>query len=116
MKFCYACIGRAGGRYTAVEPYPKSLHNRPTVTPDWVLGPAILGRKSLWPPPFDLDDNPEIRPWTSTWFKTVQTLLQSALLRTHPLRLMPGGLALVPEGLKMLKRKEVSGQKLVYNI
>ncbi|KAE8163276.1 chaperonin 10-like protein [Aspergillus tamarii] len=44
MAFCYQCLGRSGGKYTALEPYPAFLHTRPTVKPDWVLGPTLLGK------------------------------------------------------------------------
>jgi len=43
MQFCYKCLGRTGGKYTALEPYPDFLHDRPrTVVPDWVLGPTVV--------------------------------------------------------------------------
>jgi hypothetical protein len=35
-------------------------------------------------------------------------------VRTHPIKEMEGGLEGIIQGLDMLKKKEVSGQKLVY--
>ena len=116
MKFCYACIGRTGGSYTAVEPYPEGLHTRPTVRPDWVLGPAILGKRCCWPAPFELPENAGIREWTREWFGMIQQLISDGKLRSHPLRVMTDGLNDVIPGLEMLRKKLVSGEKLICRI
>jgi NADPH:quinone reductase-like Zn-dependent oxidoreductase len=117
MQFCYACLGRAGGKYTALEPYPNFLHTRPkTVTPDWVLGPVVLGKKLGWPEPFNKEGDGATREFAIEWFKTAQQLLDEGKLRAHPIRLMDGGLENVAEGLELLKKKQVSGQKLIYRV
>jgi hypothetical protein len=117
MQFCYKCLGRAGGRYTALEPYPSSLHTRPkTVTPDWVLGPVVLGKKLGWPEPFNKDGDPAAREFAVGWFATAQRLLNEGKLKPHPIRVMEGGLQDVTEGLELLKKKQVSGQKLIYSL
>lgn len=52
MEFCYKCIGRLGGRFTALEPPPRHIQTRPrTVTVDWVLGPTLSGKSIGWPAP-----------------------------------------------------------------
>jgi hypothetical protein len=117
MQLCYKCLGRAGGRYTALEPYPSFLHTRPkTVQPDWVLGPVVLGKKLGWPEPFDKEGDPAAREFAVSWFATAQRLLDERKLRPHPIRVMDGGLQNVIEGLRLLKKKEVSGQKLIYSL
>lgn len=116
MKFCYACIGRAGGSYTAVEPYPEGLHTRSTVRPDWVLGPAVLGKTCRWPAPFELEENASIKEWTREWFGIIQQLVTDGRLRSHPLRIMPQGMDDIIKGLEMLRKKLVSGEKLVCRI
>jgi hypothetical protein len=116
MQLCYASIGRPGGRYTALEPYPKFLHTRPSVKPDWVLGPSIMGKPIGWPPPFERDANEELREFGVKWCKTIQQLLDNGKLKSHPLRLMPGGLAGVPDGVELLRKKQISGAKLVYTV
>ena len=117
MQFCYACLGRSGGKYTALEPYPDFLHTRPkTVTPDWVLGPVVLGKKLGWPEPFNKEGDAAAREFAIEWFATAQQLLDEGKLRTHPLRVMSGGLENVTEGLDLLKKKQVSGQKLIYTV
>ncbi|PVH89277.1 zinc-binding dehydrogenase family oxidoreductase [Cadophora sp. DSE1049] len=116
MRFCYKAIGRAGGKYTALEPFAQSLHTRPTVQPDWVLGPTLLGKPIGWSPPFERQANPKMREFTLDWFKTVQNLLDEGKLRTHPVRILTGGFEAALEGLDLLREKKVSGQKLVCRI
>ncbi|KAH7310211.1 putative zinc-binding dehydrogenase family oxidoreductase [Rhexocercosporidium sp. MPI-PUGE-AT-0058] len=116
MKFCYACIGRSGGKYTALEPYAEFLHTRPTVKPDWVLGPTLLGKEIGWGPPFKQPGNPEVRDFAIMWFKTAQELLDAGKIKLHPLKSMPGGFQGVLDGMSLLRNKQISGEKLVYRV
>jgi hypothetical protein len=117
MQFCYKCLGRAGGKYTALEPYPEFLHDRPrTVAPDWVLGPTVWGKKIGWPEPFAREADESYRNFGIEWFATLQRLLDEGKLKTHPIRSMSGGLNGVFEGLELIRKKQVSGQKLIYSV
>ncbi|OLN95722.1 Enoyl reductase LovC 2 [Colletotrichum chlorophyti] len=116
MTFCYACLGRTGGKYTRLEPFPDVLHSRKqTVTPDWVLGPTMHGKPINWPPPFERDADVEVRDFAGKWFATAQRLLDGGKLRPHPIKAMDGFPAIL-EGLKTLESKTVSGQKLVVRL
>lgn len=117
MEFCYQCIGRSGGRMTTLEPPPSYIHTRPkSVFLDWVLGPALHGKAIGWPAPMGREANPALREFAKTWFTTVQQLLDEGNLRSHPLKVMEGGLSAVFEGTEMLKKHAVSGQKLIYRM
>jgi hypothetical protein len=117
MEFCYQCVGRSGGKLTTLEPPPKYLTGRAkTVDVDWVLGPVLHGKAIGWPAPMARDPAPELRYFAKTWFTTVQQLLDAGKLKSHPIRLMDGGLPAVLDGLKLLRDKQVSGQKLIYRI
>lgn len=116
MEFCYKCIGRTGGRYTALEPFPEGLDNRPTVRADWVFGPAAIGKKIALPPPLAREENPAIRDWTLEWFRNIQSLTDTGKVRLHPLKMIDGGFEGILQGLDLLKRKQVSAQKLVVKI
>ncbi|UNI18201.1 hypothetical protein JDV02_004483 [Purpureocillium takamizusanense] len=119
MQFCYACIGRQGGKYTALEPYPEFLHTRPNaaVVPDWVPGPAVFGKRLGWPEPsFARVPSDEQRAFVIEWFAIAQELLDGGKLKPHPLRLLPGGLDGVLHGLEQLRLKRVSGEKLVCRV
>jgi NADPH:quinone reductase-like Zn-dependent oxidoreductase len=114
MEFCYKCLGRTGGKYTALEPYAEFLHTRPrTVRPEWVLGPSVLGEAVGWPEPFTRESDQELRKFGLDWFKTVQELLNDGRITPHPVKLLEGGFDGVAEGLELLRQKQVSGQKLV---
>ena len=114
MEFCYQCLGRTGGKYTALEPYAEFLHTRPrTVVPDWVLGPAVLGQAMGWPEPFTREADEELREFGVDWFNTVQRLLDEGTIKTHPVKVVNGGFDGVADGLELLRQKQVSGQKLV---
>lgn len=61
MELCYQCIGRLGGRFTALEPPPRHIQTRPrTVVVDWVLGPSLSGKPIGWPAPSK--QNPRLSP------------------------------------------------------
>lgn len=116
MQFCYKCLGRTGGKYTALEPFPDFLHTRPkTVKPDWVLGPSLWGKKIGWPEPFAREPNEEYRKFGIEWFQTVQWLLDEGKLKTHPIKVGNTGLEGVLDGLELLKKKQISGQKLIFS-
>jgi hypothetical protein len=42
--------------------------------------------------------------------------LDEGKMRPHPVRLVNGGFDGVPEGLELLRKKQVSGQKLVCSL
>lgn len=59
---------------------------------------------------------PADRVHSAEFWKLAEELLARGKLQTHPVRVLPGGLAGVAEGLKMQKEWRVSGEKLVYVI
>jgi NADPH:quinone reductase-like Zn-dependent oxidoreductase len=121
MEFCYRVLGRAGGRYTTLEPYPDSLSiiqtRKRRVKPEWIMGPALLGKKIGWKPPYDIDPDPELRVFGKEWFLCAQQLLDRGEIKPHPVRIgEKQGFGAVLDGLEILKAKAVSGQKLVYYV
>ncbi|KAI0009476.1 GroES-like protein [Xylariaceae sp. FL0662B] len=117
MVFCYSAIGRAGGRYTALEPYPEHLHTRKRVKPEWILGPALLGKKIGWKKPYNIEANPRLRVFGRNWFLCVQHMLDRGELRTHPVRVGEKvGFEGILDGLELIRKKAVSGEKLVYRV
>lgn len=76
----------------------------------------MLGKKLGWPAPFDVEADMAAKEFAVGWFMTAQKLLDEGKLRTHPLRIMDGGLGDVTEGLELLRKKQVSGQKLIYRV
>jgi NADPH:quinone reductase-like Zn-dependent oxidoreductase len=118
MEFCYACIGRAGGRYTALHPFSSRIAaSRPTVKADWVFQPALFGRDVAWPAPFGRPGDPELRVFAKRFYRLAEELLEKGQLRPHPVSLVssdgfPGVIAAVDR----LREGGVSGAKLVCRI
>ncbi|KZF23889.1 putative zinc-binding dehydrogenase family oxidoreductase [Xylona heveae TC161] len=117
MQICYAALGRAGGRYTALDPYPETVAGtRKIVKADWVLGPIMLGRDIGWPAPHGRPADQDMYAFGVKWRKTVQELLDQGLIREHPLFVQSGGLAGVLQGMEAIRAKKISGKKLVYKM
>ncbi|KAH6627322.1 chaperonin 10-like protein [Chaetomium tenue] len=117
MQYCYAAIGRAGGRYTTLEPYPEQLHTRKRIKPDWILGPALLGKNVNWKAPYTIKARPELRLFARDWFMCAQRLLNNGDLEPHPARVGEKvGFGAILEGVDILRKGTVSGEKLVYHI
>ncbi|KAF4541987.1 alcohol dehydrogenase [Lasiodiplodia theobromae] len=116
MKLCYAAIGRAGGSYTALDPFPETQRTRKAITPDWILATQVTGNACSWPAPYGRDGSPELRAWANTFFEQVQKALNERRIRGHPAKVSPDGFAGVLEGVGIIRRGEVSGQKLVYSV
>ncbi|EEA21216.1 hypothetical protein TMatcc_009383 [Talaromyces marneffei ATCC 18224] len=114
MKFCYAAIGRAGGYYTALNPYNDRLATRKVITPDWVLATRIAGDGSSWPAPYACDPEPRLRDLAGPLFERIQKLLNEGKIKPHAIKLEPGGLPGVLDGVHTLRNGGVSGHKLVY--
>ncbi|PVH72804.1 hypothetical protein DL98DRAFT_609476 [Cadophora sp. DSE1049] len=117
MTICYESIGRSGGRYTALEPFPTHLTStRKTVVANWVLGPSILRTKIGWPAPFGREGDPSLRVFGKKWFQTAQRLLDEGKIKPHPVRVHDTGFEGVFNGLELLRKKMVSREKLIYNL
>ncbi|KAM7184233.1 GroES (chaperonin 10)-like protein [Rhypophila sp. PSN 637] len=120
LNFCYAALGRAGGRYTSLEPYPedqpRNMRSR-RVKADWVLGAAVLGREVGWREPYHIVPDPELRKFGMEWMAYAQGMLDRGDIRPHPVRIgKEKGLEQVLGGIELLRKKRVSGEKLVYKI
>ena len=117
MQICYAALGRAGGRYTALDPYPLAVAaTRKMVKADWVLGPTMLGKDIGWPAPHGRPTDPDAHEFAVKWTGTVQELLNQGLIREHLLLVQLGGLERVLDGIEALRAKKISGKKLVYKM
>ncbi|KAJ5642146.1 alcohol dehydrogenase [Penicillium lividum] len=116
MRFCYAAMGRAGGKYVALNPFSEHLHNRKVIEPDWILATRINGEGSSWPPPFQCPDDFSILDVSLPLYEVFQRLLDDGKLRPHTVKLEAGGLGGIPEGVQKIRSGEISGVKLVYSL
>lgn len=119
---CEAAIGRGGGRYVGLEAVPDDVTSGKTglrtrsVRWTWVLGVSLVGRGEALEEPYRFGFSQERRDWGAHWFKTVQQLVDGGHLKPHPPMVMEGGLAAVPQGVRMMEQGQVKGEKLVYMI
>jgi hypothetical protein len=116
MQLCYAAMGRAGGRYCALEAYADELCTRKVVKPELVMGMSILGRQVALDHGYGSEADAETRAFGIEWYREMQDLLDAGKLKTHPVKILPGRYDGIMEGLQMLKAKQVSGEKLVVKL
>lgn len=116
-ELCYAALGRAGGRYVALDPYSDSVTaTRGIVRPDWVFGLEPLGDEIAWPSPHSRKPNTIAQSFLEVWNPTMQSLVSRGLIRFHPQVVRDTGLAGALEGLEDIRSKKVSGKKLIYTL
>ena len=112
-QLCYTALGRAGGRYVAVEPFRESIAQTraSTVQPSWFNVMTIWGRKVVLGGEFGREASPEDRA-----FAAVQTIMDRGAVSTHPVKVMPGSFGGVVQGVSRIRSQPPSGYKLVYPI
>ncbi|KLU92794.1 hypothetical protein MAPG_11779 [Magnaporthiopsis poae ATCC 64411] len=114
---CYAAIGRAGGRYVSLDPYPAHAATRRVVIADWVLGPTIFGDGCTWPSPYERPPDRDTQKFGEHLWALAQRLVDQGELVHHPLRVLDGqGLEAVIKGMDIVRRGEVSGEKIVVKL
>ena len=117
-QLCYAAIGRAGGRYVTVEPFREAIASaRPlTIEPSWLLALTIFGRQVKLDGEYGREANPEDRKFGAKLTADVQALLNQGKIDTHPVKVMTGGWDAVLDGVNVVRKQALSGQKLVYSV
>ncbi|KAL4971413.1 chaperonin 10-like protein [Aspergillus desertorum] len=117
MQLCYLALGRAGGKYTALEPYNEAIaQSRKVIKPDWVMGPHMLGKEIPWPAPHGRPADPELAKFAAEWTRTLRQLLNQDLILPHPLAIRQGTLPDVLDGIADVRARKISGKKLVYSL
>lgn len=116
MQLCYNAMGRGGGKYCCLEMYHEELYTRRVVKPELVMGMAILGAKVVLDFGYECEADPEKRAFGVEWYQEIQTLLDSGRLKIHPVKILPGAYEGILGGLKLLKNRQVSGEKLVVKL
>lgn len=117
MRICYEALGRAGGRYVGMDPFPPNVAaTRKVVKPDWVVAFRITGMPCNWPAPFTSEPDPALFKSSLPFYSSMEKLLAEGKVKTHPARVSNGGLGAITDGVGRLRRKEISAEKLVYAI
>ena len=118
IRICYGAIGRAGGRYCGFELVPEELvkNMRKTVKADWILGITMSGNKIDIGGGYGSEANPELRVFGCDLFIRLEAQIHAGRIRPHPIALQRGELSGVVTGVERMKRRDVSGEKLVYKL
>lgn len=117
LKLCYAAIGRAGGRYVGFELIPDELASlRRTVKASWVLGIRMTGAEIALGKGYGHAANAELYDWGCDLSRRVESWVREGKIKAHPQIVNQDGLDGIIEGIERLRRREVSGTKLVYLI
>jgi NADPH:quinone reductase-like Zn-dependent oxidoreductase len=116
IAHCYAAIGCEGDKYVGFDVLPTKLIEslRKTVKAGWVLGLEMSGKRIALPGEYYREPNPALLQWGVDWFPRIGNLIAARKLKSHPVRVMEGGLDAVIDGLGDMREKRVSGQKMVY--
>ncbi|ORY18398.1 chaperonin 10-like protein [Clohesyomyces aquaticus] len=117
-QLCCDAMGRAGGRYCALEPFRTSVTAKRslTITPSWILALTIFGERVDMDGEYARDAMPKHRKVGVKAFEAVQKLLDRGMLDTHPARVVKGGWEDVIKGVEEIRGQGVSGYKLVYSL
>jgi aspyridone synthetase trans-acting enoyl reductase len=114
MALCYGVIGEDGGKYVALEQYPRRLTiRRRDVAHDWILGWTILGKEVQLAGAYYRPETPEDRLFGEEWAEKMEQLLRGKRLQPHPLEVRKGGLPAVLPSLDQLRGGKVRGKKVV---
>ena len=114
---CYSAMARTGGMYACLEECPEAWRTRRIVKVKEVMGFQVLGVD------LNLGDSTYTRPGEERllkigmqWAEVMEILMKERKIKTHPLKELEGGWQSIIDGLEMLKKGEVRGQKLVVKI
>ncbi|KAL0938255.1 alcohol dehydrogenase GroES-like domain-containing protein [Colletotrichum truncatum] len=110
---CFNAIGRAGGNYVALEPFPRHAANRSVVTADFVVGPCIFGEGCTYPAPYTREPDEKMRALGVELWEIAQKLVLEGKLNHHPVRILDGGFDAIRKGLDLIANQGVSGEKIV---
>ncbi|KAL5531177.1 hypothetical protein ACEPAG_4053 [Sanghuangporus baumii] len=104
-------IGDAGGEVSIILPYES---RRPDVKVSFILGYFLLGKDLEIPGKLPLDvAQYNFAPQA---VKILTATLANGTLKPGPIKIIPNGLAGVPDGLNYLKEGKASGEKVIYRI
>ncbi|ORY02747.1 putative zinc binding dehydrogenase [Clohesyomyces aquaticus] len=113
----FGAMARTGGRYVCLEELDKALQTRRAIRTKEVMGYEGLGvRVDLGPTPYSRQANRELFDITARVAAEMQRAIDVGSLSPHPVREVPGKWEGIINGLSMLQRGEVRGQKLVVRI
>ncbi|KAF2469548.1 GroES-like protein [Lindgomyces ingoldianus] len=112
---CYGVIGRDGGKYTSLAPFPDRLRmRRKNVRPEWILGYSVFGTNVNLNKEYLKEASPQDGEFAVAWTLEMESLIWQSRLQSHPIQIQPDGLRGIKRDKDLLKTGGISGKKLVY--
>jgi NADPH:quinone reductase-like Zn-dependent oxidoreductase len=116
---CFKSISRVGGKYACLEAFDEAWRTRRAVRVETVLAFEMWGARvflgdheKTYSRPASADKHRAAIAWT----REMQKLLDTERVMHHPLREVSGKWDGIVQGLAMLQRGEIRGQKVVVRI
>jgi NADPH:quinone reductase-like Zn-dependent oxidoreductase len=117
VAHCFAAMGRTGGRYVCLEGLEKSFQTRRAVQSKEIMGYEGLGVDvDLGSTLYSRKANDGLFAITAQVAAEMQMIVDAGLVKPHPVKEITGDWDGIVNGLGMLQRGEVRGQKLVVRI
>ncbi|KAH7322418.1 putative zinc binding dehydrogenase [Stachybotrys elegans] len=117
---CFAAMARTGGRYACLEALDDSWRTRKLIRVKEVMGYEALGQSTQLGTglsAYSREANQVLFNQGQLWKTELQTLLDAGSIKPHPIRELSGFWdKCILEGLEMLRKGEVRGQKLVVRL
>ncbi|RYP45623.1 hypothetical protein DL768_008060 [Monosporascus sp. mg162] len=115
INLCYHAMGRLGGVYVGLELLPDQRPTRRLIKPAWVMGQTVFGKELQLAGGYERPPMPNHRTLAKRWFAEVQEIWEKGAIRPHPVKIgQKRGLGAVLEGVDLMRRRAVTGEKLVY--
>lgn len=111
-QFSANAISSEGGAYTCLLPVTSP---RSDVMSEVVLGYTVFGEPFQFGPQ-QFPAAPDDKVLAARWLLLAEDLLANGKIKPHPHSVREGELGGVLEGLDIMRKDQVSGQKLVYNV
>ncbi|PYI14324.1 alcohol dehydrogenase [Aspergillus violaceofuscus CBS 115571] len=117
MTLCYVALGDAGGRYSALEYYPRALTiRRRDVEHQWILGWTLFGNEVKLAGVYHRDPLPKDREFGRVWAGILESLMEQGRVQPHPLEIVKGPLSLAMEQVDRMRHGRVRRKKVVVQI
>lgn len=117
MSMCFEAIRAKGGKYIGLEaPSTQVKYRRRDVTVDWVQALSLFGKPVKLDGVYGRPPAPADRQFAAQLYAAAERWTHDNLIRNPDFELRDGGLGAIPKGIDEVRRGEIRGHKLVYEL
>jgi NADPH:quinone reductase-like Zn-dependent oxidoreductase len=110
-QYCVDALSTEGGKYITLNYVAIPQSN---IRDRWTLSYTAFGEKFIFGPT-RFPAKPKDKEFMEQFWSIAERLVAEGKIKVHPLRVRAGGLKGLLEGLQLMRKGKVSGEKLVYN-